>query len=62
MSTLRAATDPRVTSGEYYGPDGFRQMRGYPVRVASSPASHDPDTARRLWDVSGELTGVRFPI
>ena len=48
--------------GEYYGPDGFRQMRGYPVRVESSPASHDPDTARRLWVVSEELTGVRFPI
>ncbi len=62
LSTLRAATDPRVTSGEYYGPDGFRQMRGYPVRVESSPASHDPDTARRLWVVSEKLTGVRFPI
>ncbi|MCY4573611.1 MAG: hypothetical protein OXF01_12510 [Gemmatimonadetes bacterium] len=62
LPTLRAATDLRVTSGEYCGPDGFRQMRGYPVRVESSPASHDPDTARRLWLVSEELTGVRFPI
>ena len=60
LPTLRAATDPQVTSGEYYGPDGFRRMRGYPVRVESSPASHDPDTARRLWVVSEELTGVRL--
>ncbi len=59
---LRTATDPQVTSGEYYGPDGFGQMRGYPVHVESSPASRDPDTVRRLWVVSEELTGVRFPI
>ena len=59
---MRAATDPQVTSGEYYGPDGFRQMRGFPVRVESSPASRDPDTARRLSVVPEELTGVRFPV
>ena len=35
--------------------------RGYPVRVESSPASHDSDTARRLWTVSEELTGAQFP-
>ena len=42
--------------------DGFHQVRGYPVRVESSPTSRDPDTAHRLWVVSEELTGVRFPI
>ena len=62
LPTLRAAADPQITGGEYYGPDGFRQVRGFTVRVKSSPASRDPDTARRLWVVSEELTGVRFPI
>ncbi len=62
LPTLRAATDPQVASGEYYGPGGFHQVRGYPVRVESSPGSRDPDTARRLWVASEELTGVRFPI
>lgn len=57
---LRAATDPRVMSGEYYGPSGLLGMRGRPVRVQSAPRTHDPDSAQRLWSVSEELTGVRF--
>lgn len=59
LSTLRAATDPEVVGGDYVGPSGFRQMRGRPVTVGSSRASRDPEAARRLWEVSEELTGVR---
>ena len=59
---LRAATDPGVTGGQYYGPDGNGERRGYPVVVESSSRSHDVDLQRRLWAVSEELTGVRFPI
>ncbi|MFC2099264.1 oxidoreductase [Candidatus Bipolaricaulota bacterium] len=58
---LRAATDPGVRGGEYYGPSGFLGMRGRPVRVQSARRAHDHDAARRLWSVSEELTGVRFP-
>jgi len=58
---LRAATDPNVTGGQYYGPDGLLGMRGDPVLVRSHPRSYDRDLARRLWEVSEELTGVRFP-
>lgn len=58
---LRAATDPDVAGGQYYGPSGFLGMRGAPVVVRSHPRSHDLVVARRLWDVSEELTGVRFP-
>jgi NAD(P)-dependent dehydrogenase (short-subunit alcohol dehydrogenase family) len=60
LPTLRAAVDPSVTGGEYFGPDGFMEMRGYPVRVKSNDASHNLADARRLWQVSEELTGVRF--
>ena len=62
LPTLRAATDPGVIGGQYFGPDGFAEQRGYPVVVASSRVSHDTDAQRRLWAVSEELTGVRFPV
>jgi NAD(P)-dependent dehydrogenase (short-subunit alcohol dehydrogenase family) len=60
LPTLRAATDPNVAGGQYYGPGGFMEQRGYPVVVSSSDASHDRDVARQLWEVSEELTGVTF--
>jgi len=62
LPTLRAATDPAVLGGQYYGPDGFGQMRGYPKVVQSSKKSHDVDLQRRLWAVSEELTGVVYPV
>jgi NAD(P)-dependent dehydrogenase (short-subunit alcohol dehydrogenase family) len=62
LATLRAATDPTARGGQYYGPSGFRQLRGYPVPVQSNSQSHDAGVQRRLWDVSTELTGVSFPI
>ena len=62
LPTLRAATDPGVLGGQYFGPDGFAEMRGYPKVVASSGRSHDVDLQRRLWAVSEELTGVTYPV
>jgi NAD(P)-dependent dehydrogenase (short-subunit alcohol dehydrogenase family) len=62
LPTLRAATDPGVLGGQYYGPDGFGEQRGYPKVVASSDKSHDVDVQRRLWAVSEELTGVIYPV
>ncbi|MCG5432404.1 SDR family NAD(P)-dependent oxidoreductase [Mycobacterium sp. MYCO198283] len=62
LPTLRAATDPQVRSGQYYGPDGLAEFRGYPVVVDSTARSHDADAQRRLWQVSEELTGVVYPV
>jgi NAD(P)-dependent dehydrogenase (short-subunit alcohol dehydrogenase family) len=62
LPSLRAATDPGVLGGQYYGPDGFAQTRGYPKLVSSSRKSHDVDLQRRLWAVSEELTGVVYPV
>jgi NAD(P)-dependent dehydrogenase (short-subunit alcohol dehydrogenase family) len=62
LPTLRAATDPAARGGEYYGPDGIGELRGYPRRVGSSARSHDAGTARRLWDESVRLTGVSYPL
>ena len=38
--------------GQYYGPDGKNERKGYPVIVSSSPESHDEETARGLWERS----------
>ncbi len=62
LPTLRAATDPDVLGGQYFGPDGFGQMRGYPKVVSSSDQSHDESLQQRLWEVSEELTGVVYPV
>ncbi|MGH3553565.1 MAG: oxidoreductase, partial [Mycobacterium sp.] len=62
LPTLRAATDPDVEGGQYYGPDGLGEQRGHPKLVSSSGQSHDEDLQRRLWTVSEELTGVKYPV
>ncbi|MBO0866409.1 MAG: SDR family NAD(P)-dependent oxidoreductase [Mycobacterium sp.] len=62
LPTLRAATDPEVEGGQYYGPDGLAEQRGHPKLVSSSGQSHDEELQHRLWTVSEELTGVRFPV
>ncbi|TRW82782.1 SDR family NAD(P)-dependent oxidoreductase [Mycolicibacterium sp. 018/SC-01/001] len=62
LPSLRAATDPGVLGGQYYGPDGIGQQRGNPVVVASNAVSYDVAQQRRLWSVSEELTGVTFPV
>ena len=62
LATLRAATDPAVQGGQYYGPDGFKGLRGYPILVTSSAQSHDTAIQERLWSVSEELTGVTYPV
>ena len=62
LPVLRAATDPGVLGGQYYGPGGFFEARGYPKLAESSMQSHDTAIQRRLWTVSEELTGVTFPV
>jgi NAD(P)-dependent dehydrogenase (short-subunit alcohol dehydrogenase family) len=62
LPTLRAAIDPAVAGGEYVGPGGPFELRGYPEAVSSSRRSHDVAVQRRLWTVSEQLTGVVFPV
>ena len=62
LPVLRAATDPGVLGGQYYGPGGLFGARGYPKLAESSRQSHDAALQRRLWTVSEELTGVSFPV
>jgi NAD(P)-dependent dehydrogenase (short-subunit alcohol dehydrogenase family) len=62
LPTLRAATDPSVLGGQYYGPGRLLGTRGYPKLARSSRQSHDTAIQRRLWTASEELTGVTFPV
>ncbi|WP_106399236.1 oxidoreductase [Actinocorallia populi] len=58
LSTLRAATDPRAKGGQVYGPRFV--MQGPPAVGRLNPKGDDVELARRLWDVSTELTGVDY--
>lgn len=59
--SLRGATDPRLQGGEYIGPR-WRGIRGCPVIAEPSAAAQNEEDAQRLWSISEELTGVRFPV
>ena len=61
LPTLYAATAD-VPGNSFAGPGGFMEQRGAPKLVGRSDAANDADVARRLWEVSEELTGVRFPL
>lgn len=60
LPTLYAASQD-LPSGSYVGPNGLGEQRGYPTLVGRTTAASDPGAARRLWDVSEQLTGVTFP-
>ena len=60
LPILRAALDPSAQAGDYFGPGGWGQFTGDPVRVESTPLSHDETVRRWLWEASEDLTGVSF--
>jgi NAD(P)-dependent dehydrogenase (short-subunit alcohol dehydrogenase family) len=60
LGQLYAATSPDAIAGEYYGPDRFFGMQGYPTKASTTKAARNDADARRLWEVSEELTGVRY--
>jgi len=60
LPTLYAATAADVNGCDYIGPVGFLGMRGTPGKIKSSARSYDPFVAARLWQVSEQLTGVRY--
>jgi NAD(P)-dependent dehydrogenase (short-subunit alcohol dehydrogenase family) len=59
LPTLYGATEP-IPGGSYVGPDGIGHMRGYPELVTASRDARDVALARRLWDLSVQLTGTDF--
>ncbi|MEU3528971.1 oxidoreductase [Streptomyces sp. NPDC038707] len=62
LPQLYAATAADVRGGELFGPDGMAELRGWPRPVELAPRATDPATGSRLWELSEELTGVRYAL
>ncbi|HEY0450452.1 oxidoreductase [Actinophytocola sp.] len=62
LPQLYAATGADVESGQFYGPDGRGESKGFPTVVEPLDSARDRELAKRLWDISEELTGVRIPL
>ncbi|MCH9682244.1 MAG: SDR family NAD(P)-dependent oxidoreductase [Deltaproteobacteria bacterium] len=60
LPSLYALFGDDVRGGDFIGPDGAMQMRGYPTQVEASAHANDTDLAAELWAVSQRLTGVRY--
>ena len=60
LPQLYAATAPDVRGGDFFGPDGWMEMRGHPCKVTAKETAYDEDSARQLWQVSFELTGEMY--
>lgn len=61
LPALHAATSPDAGGGKFYGPNGFQQLRGRPAEQPPYPYVSDAPAAARIWSISEDLTGVRFP-
>ncbi|MFA9453248.1 MAG: SDR family NAD(P)-dependent oxidoreductase [Candidatus Aminicenantaceae bacterium] len=62
LPTLCAAVAEDVQACDYYGPEGWREMRGHPKKVETSALAKDMEKARKLWEVSEKLTGISYPL
>ncbi|WGM48163.1 hypothetical protein KOAAANKH_03059 [Brevundimonas sp. NIBR10] len=60
LPILMAATQPNVTPGGYYGPQGWQDLKGPPGPARISPQALDTGVAARLWTVSEQFTGLTF--
>lgn len=60
LPTVYAATDPDLRGGEYIGPDGKGQRKGYPALEKPDAAVNDEAIRNKLWEVSEKLSGVTF--
>lgn len=58
LPQLYAATSPDARGGEYYGPDSFNGIRGYPAVARMTAAARDDLAANRLWELTIKLTGI----
>lgn len=59
LPQLYAATAPQAESGQFIGPDGRNEMKGYPTLVQPIATARDPEVAAKLWTLSEQLTGVK---
>ena len=60
LPTIYAAMDPNLKGGEYIGPDGKGQRKGNPALDAPHASAKDEAVSAKLWEVSEQLTGIKF--
>ena len=60
LPEIRASVDPLVKGGDYFGPGGFQEWKGYPIKVKSNDASYDLKGAEKLWEISEKLTKINY--
>jgi hypothetical protein len=61
LPTLFAATSPEAAPNGYYGPNGVYELKGQVAAAKTFPQAKDEALARKLWEVSEQLTGVKWP-
>lgn len=61
LPALYAATSPDARGGGFYGPSGLLHLSGAPAEQHLYENGRNKDHAKRIWDLSEELTGTRFP-
>lgn len=62
LPQIYAAAGADVESGQFYGPDGRGEGKGFPTLVEPLVEARDRELARRLWDISEEMTGVHIDL
>jgi NAD(P)-dependent dehydrogenase (short-subunit alcohol dehydrogenase family) len=62
LPTIMAALDTDVAGGDYFGPIGFKEMKGKPAKVKAKPRAYDAEVASKLWETSEALCGFEFNI
>jgi NAD(P)-dependent dehydrogenase (short-subunit alcohol dehydrogenase family) len=60
LPALYAATSPDAQGGRLYGPGGFQHLSGAPAEQPVYSPLRSEDDARRIWQVSEDLTLMRF--
>ena len=60
LPPLYAAVSPDAKGGGFYGPDGAGEMKGAPTAATIKPAAQDMAAARRLWELTEQITGLRY--
>jgi NAD(P)-dependent dehydrogenase (short-subunit alcohol dehydrogenase family) len=62
LPTLYAATVPKVENGALIGPSHVFQLFGPPTVVRPNRRARNAGDAARLWEISEELTEVRYSV
>lgn len=62
LPSIMAALDEDVQGGDYFGPIGFREMKGPPAKVKAKPRAYNTEVAAELWEASEKLTEIEFKV